>query len=262
MARARNIKPSTFKNELLGQSDPLLTILFISLWCLADRDGKLEDRPLRIKIETFPYRENIDINGYLTELQRLGFICRYKVNGFGYILILKFKEHQSPHNTEKPSTIPDPEEIIQANQCIECLTVISPLNNEDITQAKRSDSLIPDCGIMKEDSLIADTKTTRKRKTTLPENFKVSDRVLAWAKEKSHDRLDEHLEYFLGYAKSSGNKYLDWDEALMNCIRGNWAKLKDKPAHHDKHNGFANKDYTKGATKLEDITWMDENDRT
>lgn len=107
MARARNIKPSFFKNELIGQADPLIGMLFISLWTLADKAGRLEDRPLRIKAETFPYRENIDINGYLTELVSLGFIERYEVDGKKIIQIFNFAKHQTPHSTEKPSELPE-----------------------------------------------------------------------------------------------------------------------------------------------------------
>lgn len=107
MARARNIKPSLFKNEVLGVADPLLTILFESLWCLADKRGRLEDRPLRIKEETFPYREGIDINGYLTELSRLEFIHRYVIDGLAIIQIVNFEKHQNPHHTEKESELPE-----------------------------------------------------------------------------------------------------------------------------------------------------------
>lgn len=52
MARSRNIKPGLFKNEVLGVADPIYTILFQGLWVLADREGRLEDRPMRIKAET------------------------------------------------------------------------------------------------------------------------------------------------------------------------------------------------------------------
>lgn len=107
MARARNIKPGTFKNEHLGTIDPLATLLFISLWTLADREGRVEDRPLRIKAETFPYRELTDVNSYLTLLQERGFIDRYVINGMAVIQIKKFAEHQNPHGTEKDSTLPD-----------------------------------------------------------------------------------------------------------------------------------------------------------
>jgi Helix-turn-helix domain len=63
------------------------------------------------------------------------------------------------------------------------------------------------------------------RKTAMPEGFGISDRVLQWAQDKGHTHLDLHLEHFLGYVKASGAKYVDWDEALMNAIRGNWAKV-------------------------------------
>lgn len=145
MARARNIKPGLLKNELLGTEDPLITILFVSLWMIADREGRLEDRPLRIKAETFPYRENIDINGYLTVLERLGFIHRYEVNGLRLIQIDNFKKHQSPHNTEKASELPSIENrtdknTINSDGCD--LTVKQPLFNGELTEAKRPDSLI------------------------------------------------------------------------------------------------------------------------
>jgi hypothetical protein len=111
MARARNIKPALFKNELLGQADPLLTILFTSLWCLADREGRLEDRPLRIKAETFPYRDGIDMNGMLAFLEENEFIERYEVAGQKYIQITKFAQHQTPHHMEVGSVIPPPANV-------------------------------------------------------------------------------------------------------------------------------------------------------
>ena len=148
--RARNIKPGFFKNELLGTEDPLVSILFIGLWCLADKEGILEDRPLRIKAEIFPYREKIDVNRYLTVIQRLGFICRYKHNNLSLIKIHNFKKHQNPHHTEKGSDYPQPttqtftaqEDIMNNGE----LTVKQPLLNGELTDTLLliPDSLIPD----------------------------------------------------------------------------------------------------------------------
>jgi hypothetical protein len=103
--RSRNIKPGFFDNEDLGSADPLLQILFAGLWCMADREGRLEDRPMKIKATIFPYR-SLEIHGYLTELSRLKFITRYQVDGVSYIWINTFAEHQNPHHTEKASKIP------------------------------------------------------------------------------------------------------------------------------------------------------------
>ena len=137
MPRSRNIKPSFFKNEILGQAEPLLGLLFISLWTLADKSGRLEDRPLRIKAETFPYRENIDINCYLTKLHQLEFIDRYIHNGKSIIQVINFDKHQSPHSTEKTSELPA--KSIESN-----ITVIQPLNNESYCVDSNINVLIPD----------------------------------------------------------------------------------------------------------------------
>jgi hypothetical protein len=113
VARARNIKPGLFKNEILGVADPLYTLMFEGLWILADRAGRLEDRPLRIKAEVFPYRD-ADANAMLDWLQESGFIRRYTVAGKRYILILEFVKHQNPHKNEVESTIPAPSDETDA----------------------------------------------------------------------------------------------------------------------------------------------------
>jgi len=106
MARARNIKPALFKNEVLGVADPLFTLLFEGLWLLADREGRLEDRPMRIKAEIFPYREGLNVDQMLNWLQQSGFIQRYEVTGSRFIQINSFTKHQNPHKNEPASEIP------------------------------------------------------------------------------------------------------------------------------------------------------------
>lgn len=121
--RSRNIKPGFFKNEILGKLDPCCCIFFAGLWCMADREGRLECRPERLRVEILPYRTDITedkINGYLTVLSRLGFTAHYNVEGNTYIQLINFKKHQSPHHTEKQSQLP---EITEDN----ILTVDSPL---------------------------------------------------------------------------------------------------------------------------------------
>ena len=45
MARSRNIKPAFFKNYELADCGAYAQLLFAGLWCLADRDGLLENKP-------------------------------------------------------------------------------------------------------------------------------------------------------------------------------------------------------------------------
>src|ERR1700741_2573325 len=108
MSRARNLKPGFFKNERLAECQPLARILFEGLWCEADRAGRLEDRPKRIKAEILPY-DHCDVNVLLAELADGGFIVRYQANGAAYIQVLAFAKHQNPHVKEAASSIPAPD---------------------------------------------------------------------------------------------------------------------------------------------------------
>lgn len=107
MPRARNIKPGFFKNDRLAECKPLARILFAGLWCEADREGRLEDRPKRLKAEYLPY-DQCDIEALLTELEERGFVARYVVDAAPYIAIPNFTKHQNPHVREPASSIPAP----------------------------------------------------------------------------------------------------------------------------------------------------------
>lgn len=150
--RARSLKPSLFKNEILGSADPLLTILFEGLWCEADREGRLEDRPLRIKAEVFPYREGIDINSLLTWLESNEFIRRYKARGFAVIQVIKFLEHQRPHSNEVASVLPSFDEAQREKE--ESTSNQGKKSAQPRKKALRSDSglLTPDSPSLTPDS--------------------------------------------------------------------------------------------------------------
>ena len=106
MARARNIKPSFFKNETLVELPFEHRLLFVGLWTLADKEGRLEDRPKRIKMELFP-ADNVNVEEGLALLHKHGFITRYSAAGVDVVQVVNFSKHQSPHHTEKASELPD-----------------------------------------------------------------------------------------------------------------------------------------------------------
>jgi hypothetical protein len=108
MPRARNIKPSFFTNEKLVDLPYEARLMFIGLWTLADRAGRLEDRPKRIKMSLFP-ADDIDTNKILNMLEKTGFIVRYSFKDEPYIQVVNFVKHQNPHVNERQSTIPAPE---------------------------------------------------------------------------------------------------------------------------------------------------------
>ena len=169
MARARNIKPSIMENEVLAALDPIDRLLFIYLWMLADREGRLEDRPKRICKQALAYDDEVDADAILTRLHAAGFIKRYVVADAGYIQIINFVKHQAPHGTERDGHVPDengmltvhertPKGYATGNKALVPCAVTGESPSEDgalTVKAQGSNSLIPDSGF-----LIPDSKNT------------------------------------------------------------------------------------------------------
>jgi len=226
MPRARNIKWGFFTNELLGSYDPIISLTFAGLWGLADRNGILEDRPLRMRGEMFPYRENIDMNSYLTVLERDDFLIRYEVKGTKYIQIKNFKKHQSPHHTEKAKGFPFPPIKQDINQTLDInsdLTVKSLLIDGDEMVLERSDLLIPD-------SLIQNNNNNTP--TGITYEFTLSDEliestlehlfVIGLYKENEHGKaleiIDFELKKFLAYNIKKNSLMVDWDACWLSWV--------------------------------------------
>lgn len=139
MARIRSLKPDFFKDEDLAILPYEARLLFAGLWCIADKEGRLEDRPKYLKAEIFPY-DNINIEKHLNLLTQPNipdrpekvFIRRYTVGGRKYIDIPEFLKHQSPHHTERKSSLPEFNGL---------LTVNKPLTKGDTPDAHDSDPI-------------------------------------------------------------------------------------------------------------------------
>ncbi|MBF7696643.1 helix-turn-helix domain-containing protein [Acinetobacter rathckeae] len=78
-------------------------------------------------------------------------------------------------------------------------------------------------------------RSTKKQKTTIPENFGISEQVQAWAETNKFNQLEVHLENFVNLSIAKGYEYVDWDRAFMNAIRGNWAKIQTTAPQQQKY---------------------------
>lgn len=137
--RARNIKPAFFLCEELAEADAFTRLLFIGLWCYADREGRFEWKPKRIKAAIFPY-DRVDVGKMLSVLMSLHVItCN---DGVGYII--NFKKHQSPHPHEAKSVLPPFPEKTQENQCHDMSFTFHEMQCECNADVRKDDSLIPD----------------------------------------------------------------------------------------------------------------------
>lgn len=138
MSRARNIKPGFFKNELLVELAFEYRLLFVGLWTMADRAGRLEDRPTKIRMELFP-ADSVNVDAGLKALHDAGFILRYEVDGKRLVQVLAWDKHQNPHIKEAKSTLPAP-----------CENSASTVQAPAKAHTSPADSLIPDSGFLEE----------------------------------------------------------------------------------------------------------------
>lgn len=118
MARIRSIKPEFFTDEEVARLPPLYRIAFVGLWCQADKAGRLEDRPTRLKVQILPY-DDVNFVEVLDALVAARFALRYTgPDGRAYLQIRTFEKNQRPRTDEAESDLPPlPPELLSADSC-------------------------------------------------------------------------------------------------------------------------------------------------
>ena len=105
MARIRTIKPEFFTSDDIVSLTPLARLFYVSLWCEADREGRLSWNLRTFKLRYFP-GDDCSISDLADELIDAGLVIPYEVDGKPYAEIPTFLEHQVINNREAQSVIP------------------------------------------------------------------------------------------------------------------------------------------------------------
>lgn len=282
MARARNIKPAFFSNELLAELQAFDRLLFAGLWCLADREGRIDDRPKRIKMELFPC-DSYDVESGLNALCESGFVRRYQVEGFSVIAIEKFHKHQSPHGSEKDSILPDQDGYLTVNERAKGVVVTGKSKKVHVNpplinvNPSLENALIPDSpnpvslnpGSLKNQkpsSPSGDGKPVKPDPLQgfaefwikYPRKTAKQDAEKAWARLKPSVELQSTLITAVDQQAKSldwtkdGGKFIPHPATWLNGKR--WEdQLTDAPL--SKHGDFDKRDYYAGLTQREDGTY-------
>lgn len=108
MARIRTIKPEFFTSEDIVSLSPLARLLYIALWCEADKDGRMVWKPVTFRLRYLP-GDSCDINALCVEILSRGLIVLY---GDGFAHIPAFSAHQHVNPREAASQLPDPDAIV------------------------------------------------------------------------------------------------------------------------------------------------------
>lgn len=214
--RARNIKPGFFENEYLAELSAHARLLFIGLWCLADREGRIENRPARIHGQLFPYEQDIDVVKLLDELAKCHeqFITLYISDGKPYIQVNGFLDHQKPHPNEKSSVIPPASQGVPSLHTKERVT-------REVTRTNPAD-IMNDEYMNDECQPTKPSKKSPSKKTTVPDSFPINPEMLLWAKDKHSvsdiQWLNRETEKFLNYNRANGRKQVDWIATWRNWV--------------------------------------------
>jgi hypothetical protein len=131
----------------LGDLTHAERLLYIGLWCYADKEGLFEWIPKKIEACIFPYDKGLKVDKMLCNLMSLHFIVQYNTS-LGWIP--KFKDHQNPHPNEAKSKLPPPgQEVIDKWMSLQC-NVITCKCHADI---RIPDTMNPDINAPKKTPL-------------------------------------------------------------------------------------------------------------
>lgn len=234
MARIRTIKPEFFTSEDIVNLSPLARLLYIALWCEADREGRMAWKPKTFKMRYLP-GDSCNVEKLCSELLEAGLIVQYGQ----YAFIPAFHAHQHINPREAASQLPEPD-----------------LSTETTRQPRVTDASTQDLhaqvgregkgkeGKGKEGNELSAPKS--RSKTQYPVDFLPNDSGMAVAAAKGVDVARE-LEKFRDYHLAKGSTMADWQAAWRTWV-GN---ARPAPA---KQETFAERDARLARERYEEFT--------
>jgi len=193
MARIRTIKPEFFTSDDICALSPLARLLYVGLWCEADRDGRLIWTPRVLRRRYLP-DDDCDIDAVAGELLCRGLVVLY---GEGFAHIPTFARHQHVNPREAQSRLPAPEGDASAR-------VSDAQGGREGNRERRE----------------GEGEGARAR--ALPGDWKPDEEDLAWAAVARPDLtpalLEAETERFRNHALANGRLALRWGPNWRNWV--------------------------------------------
>jgi hypothetical protein len=199
MARIRTIKPEFFTSEDIVGMSPLARLLYVALWCEADKEGRLVWKPKTFKMRYMP-ADGCDINALCAEIVDGGLVVLY---GDGLAYIPQFKAHQHINPRETPSQLPEPQDVTRQARV-------------GTRQARASDAQGGREGKGREGNTDA-SASSAKKKHPIPDDFSPNETGVTVAREAGI-RLEQEVEQFRNHHKAKGSTMLDWQAAWRTWV--------------------------------------------
>lgn len=206
MARIRTIKPEFFTSDDICALSPLARLLYIGLWCEADREGRLEWTPRVFKRRYLPDDE-CDIDKLCHELLARDLVRLYGDDNLAFIPT--FLDHQRPNPREAASThaVPDCH-----GENLDLHASNPDLHAQGGREWKGKE------GEGKE----GNGKARANLASELPDGWQPDDEDRKWAAKARPDLtpalLADETERFCNHAKANGRTAIHWGPNWRNWI--------------------------------------------
>lgn len=267
-------------------------LVFAALWGHCDSNGVFEYRPRQLKLDILPFLD-FSMQATLQLLVDAGFVVQYETEGKTYGYIKSFCEHQRLTGKEASEGVKYPfnPSLISEVQSKNSETVGNQQDTNSETLGKHWGSIgeIPDAqekerekerekegnGVIAAIAPVADaTPTPEKPKRPVREKPKSErfeqfwaayprkaskpDAQRAWEKHK----LDDKAEVIIADVKQRAARHSQWQDpqyipypATYLNAQGWHDDVVEAKAKQSAHTGFANKDYSIGATRQDPDEW-------
>lgn len=211
----RIVREDILTSARVDELDPPAEVFYRRLLSKVDDHGLYDARPAILRASLFPLRidrvREADCSRWMAACQKAGLIALYQADGRPYLQVMNTKwQVRSEPKYPLPSS---------ANTCVQVISNV------------HLDVVVVEDVVVDVDSGPSGpvSRPKKAKKTLMPADFGISDRVKDWASREGYGELGRHLEYFRGVCMAKGYEYVDWDAAFMNAVRGDWAKTGNKP---------------------------------
>lgn len=217
MARIRTIKPDFFTSEDIVELEPMARLLYIALWCEADREGRMAWKPRTFKMRYLP-GDDCDIDALCDALVTRGLVCLY---GDGLAYIPAFGAHQHVNPREAASTFPDPSDekprVSDASARVQQPSVTRREEGKGKERKVSMEGRVDDATGPDQEP---ERKSRKKPRQQIPDGFRFSDRVRAYGAKLGFTggEVDREEQRFVRHAKQNSRICADWDMAGENWM--------------------------------------------
>ncbi len=228
----RVLREGILTSERVSSLDWPAEVFYRRLMSVVDDFGRYYAKPELLRAACYPLHldkvGNSDIGKWLADCAGAALVRTYTIEGKEYLELADFRQHQRAVASKFPhpsngcdAPEPHPPDNVNAGAAqMQRICIASEHVDEDevedVVERRKA----------KAKAKNARTRANRSPQTPISPDFSISDGVRQWAQERGYKRLDEHFEHFVGYAKANGKTYSDWDQALKNAIRDDWAGLR------------------------------------